>query len=60
MGSKGQRYILVMYDLFSHFLIAVPMNTRNSQDMGDAIYRHLFLPHGAPARLIADNEFNNQ
>lgn len=41
-GPDGESHILVMYDLFTHFLIAVP----------------LILVHGAPGRFITDNEFD--
>ena len=56
-GRHGEQHILMMYDTFSHFMIARTLKTRNLEEICDNIIRHLFIPFGAPKRFLADNEF---
>jgi hypothetical protein len=56
-GQNCEQHILVMYDIFSHFLIARQLQTRSLEAMCDVIIKYLILPYGAPKRFIADNEF---
>jgi len=57
MGQNCEQHILVMYDIFSHFLIARQLQTRSLETICDVIIKYLILPYGAPKRFIADNEF---
>jgi len=57
-GLRCEQHILVMYDIFSHFLIARPLQTRSLEAMCDIIIKYLILPFGAPKRFVADNEFS--
>ena len=56
-GQNCEQHILVMYDIFSHFLIARQLQTRSLETICDTIIKYLILPYGAPKRFIADNEF---
>lgn len=56
-GQNCEQHILVIYDIFSHYLIARPLQTRSLESICDAIITHHILPYGAPKRFIADNEF---
>jgi hypothetical protein len=47
----------MIYDTFSHYMIAKPLTSRSLEVICDMIIRHLFLPFGAPKQFIADNEF---
>eukprot|EP00616_Rhizochromulina_sp_CCMP1243_P006091 CAMPEP_0118998380 /NCGR_PEP_ID=MMETSP1173-20130426/63042_1 /TAXON_ID=1034831 /ORGANISM="Rhizochromulina marina cf, Strain CCMP1243" /LENGTH=818 /DNA_ID=CAMNT_0006949871 /DNA_START=1140 /DNA_END=3596 /DNA_ORIENTATION=+ len=58
-GARGEQHILVMYDLFTHFLLAQPLRSRAVEEVGETVIQHLFLVHGAPRRFVVDNEFNN-
>ncbi len=56
-GQHCEQHILVMYDIFSHFLIARALKTRALETICDIIIKYLIQPYGAPKRFIADNEF---
>jgi hypothetical protein len=56
-GQHCEQHILVMYGIFSHFLIARPLKTRALETICDEIIKHFILPYGAPKRFVADNEF---
>lgn len=56
-GEKGERHVLVMVDIFSHFLITVPLTDNKMKTICHAVIHKLFIPWGAPRKLVADNEF---
>ena len=59
-GAAGQRMILIIVDVFSRFLIAAPLRRRTMKAVAAILIFKLFLPWGAPLRLIADQAFNNE
>ena len=54
-GQHCEQHVLVIYDIFSHFLIARALQARALEPICDIIIKYLILPFGAPKRFIADN-----
>jgi len=59
-GAGGEKHVLIILDVFSRFLIAVPMADRKMTTVCGVIIHHLFVPWGAPRRIVADQEFTAQ
>ena len=57
-GEHGEQHVLIMVDVFSHFLIAVPLTDRRMDTVCSAVIHRLFVPWGAPRRIVADREFS--
>ena len=58
-GPRSEQHILIMYDVFTRYLIAKPLVSRQAKHVCDMIVRHLLVPYGAPRRFITDNEFSS-
>ena len=58
--SSPRQMILIIVDVFSRFLIAAPLRRRTMKAVAAILIFKLFLPWGAPLRLIADQAFNNE
>jgi hypothetical protein len=54
----GFKYILMVADVYSRFLMARPLKSRNMQEVVPALMS-IFEENGLPSNLTADNEFNN-
>ena len=59
-GPHGENALLICYDLFSHFLVVVPLVERTMKAVASAILYKVCLPYGCPVRVVADNAFSNQ
>ena len=50
-GPHGENALLICYDLFSHFLVVVPLVERTMKAVASAILYKVCLPYGCPVRL---------
>ena len=61
--SKGNyTKILTILDLFTRYVMAVPLRSANAPEIGDALFEHLFCRFGKPSRIHSDagREFVNK
>ena len=54
---KNESYILTMYDPFSHFLVAVPLESREMDEICEKFRVNIVLRYGAPSRIVGGGEF---
>ena len=59
--SEGYKYILTCVDVFTRWVIAIPLRTRKAQDVGDAIHQNILCRYGRVKKIITDEgkEFIN-
>ena len=60
ISPEGFKEILIIYDLFTRFLIAVPLADRSMKSVASALIWKLFTVHGSPVKIVADNAFSNE
>jgi hypothetical protein len=60
-SATGNRYVLVLTDNSSKYVIAKPMPTNSAKATAEFIINEFIMVHGAPKRIISDNgvHFNN-
>ena len=60
-SAEGNRYVLVLTDNLSKYVIAKAMPNNTAQATAEFIMNEFIMVHGAPERLITDNgvHFNN-
>jgi hypothetical protein len=60
-SAEGNRYVLVLTDNLSKYVIAKAMPNNTAMATAEFIMNELIMVHGAPERLITDNgvHFNN-
>ena len=58
MTHRGNRYILVMIEVFTRYVIAVAIPDQNAKTICDAITHRFLLVHGAPRRILTDQGAN--
>lgn len=60
-SKHGNRYVLVLTDNLSKYVIAKAMPTNTAKDAADFLMNEFIMVHGTPERLITDNgvHFNN-
>ena len=61
-STKGYVYILTAIDVFSRFLVAVPLRNETAKTVADALYRNVFCKFGTVRQLVTDQgrEFDNE
>ena len=61
-STDGNKYILMIADYFTRFLIAVPVKDKTATTIAKAIVYHQVLKYGPPRRILTDNggEFKNE
>jgi transposase InsO family protein len=61
-SSKGYVYILTAIDVFSRFLVAVPLRSKTAETVADILYREVFCRFGTARQLVTDQgrEFDNE
>ena len=59
--SKGNKYALTVIDLFSNYLIVVPLQDKTAEAVINAYTLHIFTRFGASKFILSDNgkEFKN-
>jgi transposase InsO family protein len=60
-SSGGHVYVLTVVDVFSRFLIAVPLRDKTARAVADALFKHVFCKFGTCQEILSDQgtEFNN-
>ena len=60
-SKHGNRYVLVLTDNLSKYVIAKAMPTNTAKDAAEFLMNEFIMVHGTPERLITDNgvHFNN-
>jgi len=60
-STKGHVYIMTVIDVFSKYIILVPLRDRKAITVAQAIYERVFLKYGA-GEILTDNggEFRNE
>ena len=61
-STKGHTYIMTAVDVFSRFLIAVPIRNKMARTVAEVLYQHVFCVFGTPRQLRTDQgrEFENE
>ena len=59
-SRHGDSMVLVMYNIFSRYLICAPLKAKDMRAVASALIYRLFLPFGCPRRIIADSAFDSQ
>ena len=52
--SNGYTYILTVIDVFSKFLIAVPLRNKTAEGVVQALMKHVILKWGIPVEILSD------
>ena len=52
--EDGYKWILTIVDQFSRWPIAVPIRSKSSSDIANAVFTHLVTHHGAPKVVLSD------
>lgn len=55
---KGKKYILTFQDLFSKFIIAIPLETQESEEVAKALVDNVFLSYGICKTILSDQGQN--
>ena len=56
--EEGYRYILLIGDLFSKYVTAVPLREQTAEEICDALHQDWLLVHGNPNFLLSDQGSN--
>ncbi|CAF1518533.1 unnamed protein product [Adineta ricciae] len=61
MSSSDNKYVLVVTDLFTRFVTAVPLPVNTANITAVTLFRHVFCKYGVCSTLISDqgSHFNN-
>jgi hypothetical protein len=61
-SSKGHVYIMTAVDVFSRFLVAVPIRNKAALTVAEALYQNVFCVFGTARRIKTDlgREFENE
>lgn len=59
--ATGDKYILTCIDVFTRWVTAIPVKSKKTKDIADALFRHVFCIHGRPNYIRTDegSEFVN-
>ena len=59
--ADGHKYILTCTCLHSRWAIAIPLNSKKAEEVGNAIFNEILCRYGAPRRFLSDQgrEFIN-
>lgn len=56
--TQGFQYILLIGDVFSKFIVTVPLKTQTAPDIVNALLQHWIYIHGTPSYLLSDQGSN--
>ena len=54
VSSCGRKYILTLIDMFTRWLIAVPLRNQKANTVAKALLNNLISEHGCPIELLSD------
>ena len=52
--SNGYHYVFTAVDVFSRFLVAVPLRDKTAECVARALFEHVILEHGIPFEILSD------
>ena len=55
-SHKGHKFILVVIDAVTNFMVATPTNQSRSEEIGDALIEHVFRKYRIPECVIMDQK----
>ena len=55
ISKKRNRFIFVVADLFTKYVLLFPVKSATSQAVVDIMEKHVFMVYGVPERVICDN-----
>ncbi|EGD83143.1 hypothetical protein PTSG_12079 [Salpingoeca rosetta] len=53
-SARGNKHLLVISDVFTKFVMAVPLRDQKAATVVDALTTHFFATHGIPEKLLSD------
>ena len=61
-SSRGNKYVLMVIDMYTGFPIAVPIKNKNAETICDAYRDNIYCIFGGSSRMLTDNgsEFKNK
>ena len=61
-SKEGYTKILTIIDLFSRWVLALPLRKATAIEIGNALFRHVFCMFGKPGQMLSDegSEFINE
>ncbi len=61
-STQGSKYLLVMVDMFSRYVVLAPIKDKTAQNVAHALITKLICEYSAPRVLLSDNgaEFRNR
>ena len=61
-SNTGHSKILTILDLFTRWVVAIPLRNANAVNISNALFKHIFCQFGRPQRIHSDQgtEFVNQ
>ena len=54
ISPEGYRHCLIMVDAFSKWIELVPLRSKSSQEVANALYNHIFSRFGLPYVIRSD------
>jgi len=62
VSAEGYTKILTVLDTFSRWVLAIPLRKANAEEIGQALFRHVFTQFGKPRKVLSDKgtEFVNR
>jgi len=62
LDNGGYKYILTAIDIFTRYVIAIPLKDKKATTVAKALFRDIFAKHGRPIRIHSDRgkEFINR
>jgi transposase-like protein len=60
-SAEKYKYILTVIDLFTRYVIAIPLKSKRASEVAEALFTHVFGVHGRPRTIRSDGgkEFVN-
>jgi transposase InsO family protein len=55
MSTKGNRYIVVVQDVFSRYVILTAVSTNTGTEVSRVLTERLVAEHGCPRAIMSDN-----
>ena len=61
-ASNGYTYIFTAIDVFTKFLVAVPIRNKTAESVANVLVKHVILQYGMPFEILSDlgKEFQNE
>ena len=54
-SRQGSKYVLVMVDHFSRYVVLAPIQDKSTKAVAHALVTHLICPYSTPRVLLSDN-----